>query len=382
MIEFDKLPYFEEYIDEESGVKSYILNKKPAEFVQSFYFTNQSLSEDNKYLWMYCFYPPLKQHCLGVVSLDPKNTFVRVFNQAVFSGASPLVAPEGDKVYFTGIDDSDCAVYTIDLNGNIELFAKMDNSFIDNKLVTRFSTHLTISADGKYMLIDAMFVTYGFVTILDMKTREFKIINEYQNFHNHAQFSPVHPNLFLLSQDSRCDPVSGKWIAFKNRIWLCDTEATLFEPVIQRSWHGHDGTMVCHDFWSQDGKICWIDYKKGAYEMDVDTSETNHIWKEPLCHAHCNVDRSLWVADQSPYDWPKQNCKVMFLNRSTGKKIDIFSAMPAPRCDKYPAGIRSRWHIDPHPQFTKDGENIICTTTVKGGVDIAITPVKQLIDMT
>ena len=214
MIEFDKLPYFEEYIDEESGVKSYILNKKPAEFVQSFYFTNQSLSEDNKYLWMYCFYPPLKQHCLGVVSLDPKNTFVRVFNQAVFSGASPLVAPEGDKVYFTGIDDSDCAVYTIDLNGNIELFAKMDNSFIDNKLVTRFSTHLTISADGKYMLIDAMFVTYGFVTILDMKTREFKIINEYQNFHNHAQFSPVHPNLFLLSQDSRCDPVSGKWIAF------------------------------------------------------------------------------------------------------------------------------------------------------------------------
>ncbi len=386
MIDFERLSFFEEYIDEKTGVKSYILNEKPAECVQSFYFTNQSLSDDQKYLWMYCFYPPLSQHSLGVVSLDPERPFVRAFKEAVYHGATPLIAPEGDKVYFVDANPSVAQICTIDVNGRIEMFAYMDPAYLGGKALQRFGTHLTISADGKYMLVDGMFSTHGFVATVDMETREFKIINEYENLHNHAQFSPVHPNLFLLDQDSWRNPITGIWIAFKNRIWIGDTDSTIFEPAVQRSWHGHDGTMFCHDFWSQDGWICWQDYQKGAYEMNLEDRKVVHVWKEPLCHSHANADRSLWVADQSPYNWPHQLCRVIFFNRATGKTVDIYSALPVPT---YPGCEYSRstypgreYHIDPHPQFSKDGHYIVCTTTVRGRIDLSITPVDQLIAIT
>lgn len=375
MIEFEKLPFFEEYFDEKTGVKSYILTKKPADFIQSFYFTNQSLSQDQKYLWTYCLYPPLRHRCLGVVCLDVKNPFVKVFKEAVFWDATPLVAPESDKVYFVGSERVG-QICTIDIDGNIEEFAVLDPSYVGEKKITRFGTHLTLSADGKYMLVDAMFTTYGFIALLDMETRKFSIINEYQGLYNHGQFSPVHPNLFLIDQDSWCDPITGKYIAFKNRIWLHDTDATIFEPVVQRSWFGHDETRFCHDFWSGDGKMCTVDFRRGAFEMDLDDRKLVHVWNEPLCHAHCNHDRSLWVADQSPYAWEKTPCRVIFFNRSTEKTVDIFSALPKP---PYP---RAYWHIDPHPQFASDGKYIVSTTTVRGGVDIAVTPVDQLTEMT
>lgn len=386
MIDFNRLNIFEEYVDEKTGVRSYILNKKPAECVQSLYFTNQSLSDDQKYLWMYCFYPPLRHHSLGVVSLDPEKPFVRVFKEAVFHGVTPLVAPEGDKVYFVDGYVNAAQICTIDVNGNIELFARMDPGYIGKKELSRFGTHLSISANGRYMLVDGMFSTFGFAALVDMETREFKVINEYEGMYNHGQFSPVHPKLFLLDQDSSSNPITGKCIAFKNRTWLCDTDATLFAPVVPRSWHGHDGTMFCHDFWSQDGWICWQDYQKGAYEMNPDTNEMVHVWKEPLCHVHTNADRSLWVADQSPYGWPKKSCRVIFFNRSTGKTVDIYSALPAPRYKgsetAHGAYSGREYHLDPHPQFSRDGNYIVCTTTARGGVDISITPVAQLVALT
>ena len=249
MIDFERLDLFEEYTDEKTGVRSYILNEKPAEYVQSFYFTNQSLSDDQKYLWMYCFYPPLRHHSLGVVSLDPENPFVRVFKEAVVHAATPLVAPEGGRVYFVDGYTDAAQICTIDVNGNIELSARMDPGCIGKKAISRFGTHLSISADGRYMLVDGMFSTFGFAALVDMETREFKVINEYEGMHNHGQFSPVHPKLFLLDQDTSINPIT-------------------------------------------------------------------------------------------------------------------------------------EYHLDPHPQFTRDGRYILCTTTVRGGVDISVTPVDQLVALT
>ena len=381
MIDFEKLPYFEEFVDPESGVKSYILKQDQAKCTQGFYFTNQSMSADQKYLWMYCFFPPLRQRCLGVVSLDPENPFVRVFKEVGFYDATPLVAPEGDKVYFVeGGYGPGCSfsamVCTVDVNGNVEKFAQMDSEYLGGRVVLRFGTHLTISADGKDMLIEGFAGSIGFVSLLDMETRKFRVINEFMNHHDHGQFSPVDPELFLIDQDSWNDPNSGKHLVFHNRMWLCDRAGTRFEPVLRQSWFAHDGSKICHDFWSFDGYICWIDYEKGAYEMHPETREMHHIWKHPLCHAHCNADRSLWVADQTPYEWAERPCRVIFFNRATEKTVDIYSALPEPFCG------RGKWHIDPHPQFTPDGNYIVSTTTVHNQVAISITPVEQLLEQT
>ena len=382
MIDFEKLPYFEEFIDPETGVKSYILKQDQAKCTQSFYFTNQSMSADQKYLWMYCFFPPMEQQCLGVVSLDPENPFVRVFKEAIFTAETPLVAPAGDKVYFAnryGRTLETGQICTIDVDGNIEEFARLPKEITNGRVLYVMGTHLTISADGKDMLVDVMVGGQGMVTLVDMETRQFRVVNEYMGFYDHAQFSPVDPEHFIMDQDGWNDPYSGQKFVFKNRIWLCDRAATQFEPINQRSWFAHDGSKICHDFWSFDGHICWIDYDKGAFEMDPETREVFHVWKHPVCHAHCNGDRMLWVADQTPYAWQNGGqdcCRLMFFNRKTGKSVDVYSAMPAPPVDRGP------WHIDPHPQFTPDGNYIVSTTTVHDQVAISITPVEQLIEKT
>ncbi|MEE1048237.1 MAG: hypothetical protein U0M60_12540, partial [Clostridia bacterium] len=101
--------------------------------------------------------------------------------------------------------------------------------------------------------------------------------------------------------------------------------------------------------------------------------------KRPVCHAHTNYDRSMWVADQTPYQWKDIPCRVIFYDRETNKELDIFSALPYPNIDF--RNVDSCYHTDPHPAFSDNGEWIISTTTVRGGnVDVAITPVKPLLE--
>jgi hypothetical protein len=96
------------------------------------------------------------------------------------------------------------------------------------------------------------------------------------------------------------------------------------------------------------------------------------VWKRSVCHAH-TLDRRLWVADATPYGWSP--CDVAFFDRDSGKEINIFTALPKPKYDK------SVYHLDPHPAFSPGGSLIVSMTTVKDGeIDIALTPVKELLD--
>ena len=44
---------FEERVDSESGVKYYVLKEKVATYQQGFYFCNDSMTKDGRYLWFY-----------------------------------------------------------------------------------------------------------------------------------------------------------------------------------------------------------------------------------------------------------------------------------------------------------------------------------------
>ena len=115
----------------------------------------------------------------------------------------------------------------------------------------------------------------------------------------------------------------------------------------------------------------------GLYECDIKTRKHIHVWKRSVCHAHTNADRSLWVADQTPYEWAETPCRVIFYDRKTNKELDIFSALPYPNIDFR----NSCYHTDPHPTFTDNGKYILSMTTVKNGqVDVAVTPVEPLIE--
>jgi len=372
-MDLSRHPYFTEWIDPVSGVKSYVLTKKLAPLQQSFYFTNSSLSADEKYLWFKAAYPPspITTRIMGVVSLDPDNPFMQVFPETAFLDESPLVTPEGDGVYYCQGHD----VWLFRLGSEPKKVCSFDEEYIAGRYLFRSATHLTLSADGKKLLIDGQVGNVWFIGTGDPETGKIEIINEFPRMYNHAQFSPVDPKLFSMAQDWWYDPITGRNSFFDQRIWLMDTDKTICYPIAPREWYGHgkDSPKPCHEWWSKDGKLCWTDYDKGVFQYDVKTEEVEHIWKRSLCHSHCDSTRRLWCADQSPYTWKDIPCQVLFYDAKTGKETAIASGLPLP---PWP---RNAYHIDPHPQFSPLDRYVVYTTTVTVGVTVALCPVSELV---
>ncbi len=360
-------PCFTRWTDPQSGVESFLLTERVAPVQQTFYFTNPGISRDERWCWFYTAFPPNPQHTLGVVSLDPARPLLRHFPQAGFRTESPLVAPEGDAVYFACGE----SVVWMNVEGETRTVCTLPADYIAGRRLTRLVTHLTMSADGKYFLLDGAIANHWFVALAEVATGEVRVLHEFGRNYNHGQFSPTDPKLFSIAQDHWKDAISGRQFWFDHRIWVMDTEGTRFEPVRPTEWVAHNA-YPCHEWWSPDGLMCWTDYDRGVFEIDVNTHEMTHVWKRPLCHTHCDAARRLFVADESPYKWGQKPCEVILFDRQSGTETHIASALPPPRVP------RGAYHIDPHPQFSPQGTWIDYTTTVRGTVDVAICPVGQV----
>lgn len=362
-------PFFKPWKDKESGVESFILTERVAPVQQSFYFTNSSVSSNERWLWFYTAFPPSRQRSLGVVSLDADNPIIHHFPETTFSSASPMVAEEGDAVYF-------CMgrhVWRKSIDNQPEVVCTLSEDFIDNRVFNRLATHLTLSTDGRYFLLDGAVGNHWFVGLGDRKSGEVRILKEFARNYNHAQFSPTDPELFLIAQDWWHDPITGQRFSYDHRTWLMNVKKTRFEPICPRDWDSHT-SAASHEWWTADGLICWVDYQKGVFEYDIEKKQKRKVWQGPLCHAHCDSKRQQFCADQSPYNWEKTGCQVRFYDRRRGKEINIVTSQPLP---PYPRGW---YHIDPHPQFSPKDTWVTYTTTVRGKVDLSLTPVRNILD--
>ena len=195
--------------------------------------------------------------------------------------------------------------------------------------------------------------------------------NENRIYFDHNATTPVDPEVFMIPQDWWRDPVTGHYMPIDHRIWLMDRSCTRFEPLLPE-WFGH-GSAASHEWWSKDGLVCWIDYEKGAFECSVDKREPVNVWPGPLCHGHCDSTRRYWCADESPYKWEQTPCQVRFYDRRIEKHVNIASALPKPPVP------REWYHLDPHPQFSPGDAWVVYTTTVRGQVDIALSPVAEAV---
>lgn len=370
----ERHPYFKKWTDPESGVVSYILQKKAAPFQQSFYFTNSSLSSDEKWLWFYIAFPPSPCKMLGAVYMDPADPKIYSFPEICIHSheyhGGAMISDEGDKVFFC----MGATIWSYKIGQTPEIVCSLDKGYINNRPLYQLATHISMSSDKKYFLLDGEFGNVWFVAVADIETGNVKILKEFTRRYNHAQFSPTDPKLFSIAQDWWHDKISGQWFTFDHRIWLMDIEQNIYEPVSPKDWFGH-GTQACHEFWSKDGHLCWIDYKKGAFDMDLKMNESRNVWQRPLYHAHCDTTRNLWCADITATDSPKIPTKVSFYNSETKKEIDIVTDLPLPFHD-------GSYHIHPHPQFSPKDTYIVYTTTVLGSTDVALAPVRDLITRT
>jgi len=368
--DLSKHPFFEPWEDPETGVLSYILTERVAPIQQTFYFTNPGISRDGKWMWLYVAFPPGDGHTLAVVSLDPDNPMIRHFPQALYTGASPMVDPEGDAVYF-------CArarVWHMPIeSGEATEVCRLSDDFIANRRCDYIATHLSRSCDGKYFILDGGVGNTYFIGIGDIKTGEVKILHEFSRCVNHAQFSLTDPSLFSFAEECGNDPISGRPFTFDHRVWLMNIDCTRYEPATPNRWDCRTAG-ACHEWWAANGTICWPDWMLGLQECNVDTMETSVAWPRGLCHAHCDRTCNYFCADDSPYSWTSRPCKVWFYDRRAKKEILIASGLPQPEIH------RTWYHPDPHPHFSPDGANVVYTTTARGHVDAAIAPLDGILD--
>ena len=59
--------HFTTHIDLVSKMKFAVLSTHVAPIQQGFYFVNSGWSDDGRYLWFYCAFPPARDHTIGVV---------------------------------------------------------------------------------------------------------------------------------------------------------------------------------------------------------------------------------------------------------------------------------------------------------------------------
>ena len=374
MYDLSKHPYFEEYKDSKSGVVSYILKERVGQIQQNLYFTEMGgITKDEKYMWFICRDWPNKNGNIAVVSLDPENPFIRRFygtGKCNFDGAvSNMHMIEGNYAFFA----VGPVLYKVDIEGNVSKVIEVGNDFIKNRRFDRLSTTNTVNSTGELVALDMRVGDKTYVSIGNLKTGEIKHLHKFVREYNHAMFSPVHPDLFILDEDWERDPVSGERFDVDKRIWLMDIHGTKLEPIDPENWFRHNDSIYCHDFWSQDGWICIPDIIENVYEYNIETKQKNMVWKRSVCHAH-TLERKYWVGDDSPYNWGYEPCKVWFFDRESGKEIEIYSALPKPK------HVESPYHLDPHPSFSPKGTYVVSLTTVHDGrEDISITPTDALI---
>ena len=371
MYDLARHPFFEEYVNPVSGVKSYLLKNKVASLQYNLYFTHMGgITYDEEYLWFKCVNWPSPVPCIGVLSLNPDKPFIRCFHNSYYNTGLPSVVPGTHNIIF----GADSTVYQMDLEGNLTKILEIDKSFTNYRKIDRLSTHLSFNANGELILLDMRIGGKSYIATGNYNTGEIKHIHKFVRHYNHAQFSPTKPEIFLLDEDWERDPVSGERFDVDKRMWIMDIHGTRLEPIDPENWFRHNNSIYCHDFWSQDGWLCWPDMLESVYEYNIDTKEKNLVWRHPICHAH-TVDRKYWVGDASPYNWDV-DCSVIFFDRECGREFDIFTSLPKP---KYKSG--GIYHNDPHPSFSKSGNYIVTMVTIDNGeIDIAITPTAPLIE--
>ncbi|MFP4355947.1 MAG: hypothetical protein ACLFUJ_12555 [Phycisphaerae bacterium] len=366
--------YFTSWKDPASGVESFILDKRVAPVQKHLYYTTPSISADGKWLWFSAAFPPSRQFHLAVCCLDPDEPMIKLFPQMTLSG-NPRVLPDGRTALVPVAE----AIWRFDVDENIQQVLRLGHDLLAGKYLFNLITTTTISADGKYIVLDCHIGNRTLIALGEIETGQVKPLHWIPRKYHHAMFSPVDPELIMLAQAPGTDYISGDKFSFDIRAWLMDTKGQRFEPVLGDKWFGHN-SKVCHEWWADDGTICWCDYDDGVFEIDLENRRAERVWAHPACHAHANADRTLLVCDDHPYTRRKEKpLGVYFYDRAAEKEIAIVTRMDYPSVTELvePQDWR-KYHLDPHPQFSPDGRNIVYCTQVRDRVDLAIAPVEAI----
>jgi len=370
MLNLKNSPLFTPYTHPESGVTIYLLTRKVAPVQEAFYFVNSGFSASGRYLWFYCAFPPSGTAGQGrtLAVLDFERGEITHFPETQFNHASPMVDPSSGHIYW-GMGSS---IWTRgpQPGGSADLVGSLPADLVGSRTVHRIATHLTRSADGQNLFIDAEVGLQFIFGTLPASGGSFDFWHRFDRNYNHAQFSPTDPNAVLFAQENHPDALTGLTFPITNRLWLLrkgqDPRPLLPEP-----------RKTSHEWWDASGQHAWTVWGNEAWRVSIETGQVetvlfpNHVW-----HAHSTRDNAYIIADTNQRFYRGCPSGVGFLNRATGRYIKLVDN------PEMPTHTGRNYHIDPHPRFNLDDQIVTFTTTLRGEVDLALAYTADLIDRT
>lgn len=364
-------PLFQTHTDQESGVVSYVLTHRVAPVQQGFYFVNSGWSDDGRYLWLYCAFPPSPGHSLAVI--DFQQQAVTHCPETAFNHASPMVLPGSGEILWT----SGAGLWrrSPEPGQPAEMLNRIPADWIGQRGVGRGATHLTRSPDGREVFIDAAVGYQAWFGTMPLDGGEFQLWHRFDRNYNHAQFSPVDGDLALFAQEHHSDPLTGLRFNITDRMWVI-RRGQPPRPIFP------EPTVLTHEWWHPSGQKVWcirgFGDEQGTWLVDLDSAAYENVWPaEQPWHSHDHPAGPYLTGDRTVKGFYR-GCPstVHFFNRDTGREVRIAAN---PERKDYAA---VNYHIDPHPRFCCGGRFVVHTTTVRGEVDLAVTPIEPLIDRT
>jgi len=295
---------------------------------------------------------------------------MNVYHETQFSSASPMVdGGSGDVYWINGLDLWRRGPLAQDRPAWVNRFPA---DVANGRPPERVETHLTRSADGKCVGIDARFGGETYIGEMPLDGSPVSIWETSTSFYDHAQFSPTDPDVQMVAleywQDHVHDAFDGR-LPY-NRLWTIKRGGRL-DPVLNEPV-SHSG----HEWWDTDGKHIWyVHYGVGIKKVDLATRAETLLWPGHLAHGYSDAAGVFLVADMMA-DTVVCDCHVAFFNTTTGNAIDIVNTAPLP------ADVTQCTHLHPHPRFCLRDRYICHTTTVYGRVDMALVPTGPLIERT
>ena len=377
---------FERKIDAVSGIGYYVLSTKVCEYQQGFYFINNSMTKDGRYLWFRAAVNPIYNGVGRILAyIDFETDEIVLCHDTILctDSASPYVDDDNGDVYFT----NGAGLYKRSI-GKDEKAKLLCRPKVGGNVIS-LATHLTMTSDKKHFFLDARIGNHKFVQgLVNIETGDFEKWAESTHQTNHGQINPTNDDLALCAYDHysdidtgemRCIPTNEDGIY--ERLWLISKDG-------ERKMCPAMNNYATHEWWSSDGKIiyyCCDNY--GIYGIDVESGEDIAILEgvDPW-HAHSNKDDKYFVFDEKRLErfggkWYR-GCPAAlnFLNRKTGRCVKIVTEMPEIATPDKPC--INNYHVDPHPRFTSNEKYIVFTTTELGSVDLAIAVVEEIVPFT
>lgn len=392
---------FVKYVDPESKVVSYIL--KPGlvgENQQSLYFTAKSMTNDGRFL---VFDISCNEYESFDVKKAPEKLAYRGKKKAVIDfmkdkvvvlegigGQIPYLDVDNDVIYYGRFSKNNPDVnglYKRELLGDSEqeiLVCKMPRELTEGASYVRYFTHLTLSGDRTLAYLDSRVDDNHIQGVLNIKTGEYTKWGESGLINiNHGQIHPVRNDIALNAWE--CVPWKDSKGQYHSIVRPTKENPNVIYPRLQLTEPGKR-TMIpakahnaaTHERWDEQGDgFYWCG--RGVWYHDLKTGEQTKV--SPIgTHAMMSIDKNYVIADNSLDGWWR-GCawQIYFHNRKTEKGCYPFTRRPA-MCTK---SAESNLHPDPHPQFVCGDRYVVCTiNNADGHMDLAVTPVPQLIEMT